>query len=90
MDRLPGDLQRVSEKHDVPGASVAVIVGDRVVQATFGVVNLRTGVPVTPDTLFMIQSITKILTATMIMQLVDESLVGLDDRPDGPARIPDG
>jgi len=79
QDRLEQDLQRLAEEHDVPGASVAVLVGGEVVTATFGVANARTGVPVTPDTLFMIQSITKVITATLVMQLVDESLLRLDD-----------
>ena len=66
---------------------MAVVDGDELMEATFGVMNTRTGVPVTPDTLFMIQSITKVITATLIMQLVDESLLGLDDtHPDRPAR----
>jgi CubicO group peptidase (beta-lactamase class C family) len=42
------------------------------------VVNARTGVGVTPDALFMIQSITKVWTATLVMQLVDDGLVELD------------
>jgi CubicO group peptidase (beta-lactamase class C family) len=48
------------------------------VEGTAGVVNLRTGVVVTPDSLFMIQSITKVWTATLVMQLVDDGLVELD------------
>jgi CubicO group peptidase (beta-lactamase class C family) len=78
-ERLTEHLHRLGIENDVPGASVAVLVGGEVVEATFGVVSTRSGVPVTPDTLFMIQSITKIITATMAMQLVDDGLVGLDD-----------
>jgi CubicO group peptidase (beta-lactamase class C family) len=77
--RLSDDLGRLAEQHEVPGVSAAILVGDDVVEGTFGVVNRRTDVPVTRDALFMIQSITKVLTATLVMQLVDESLVGLDD-----------
>jgi CubicO group peptidase (beta-lactamase class C family) len=77
--RLPTDLMRLAAKHDVPGVSMAVLIGDEVVEATYGVVNTHTRVPVTPDSLFMIQSITKVFTATLIMQLADESRVGLDD-----------
>lgn len=77
--QLSHDLSLLAAEHDVPGVSVAVLVGDEVVEATFGVVNTRTEVPVTPDSLFMIQSITKVLTATLIMQLVDESLLALDE-----------
>jgi CubicO group peptidase (beta-lactamase class C family) len=78
-DQLPHDLSRLAAEHDVPGVSVAVLIGDEVVEATSGVLNTRTRVPVTPDSLFMIQSITKVLTATLVMQLVDESLLALDD-----------
>ncbi|MGI8767714.1 MAG: serine hydrolase domain-containing protein, partial [Propionibacteriaceae bacterium] len=77
--RLPFELRRLAAEHDVPGASVAVLMEDQVVEATTGVINTRTGEPVTPDTLFMIQSITKTLTATLIMQLVDEGVVAVDD-----------
>lgn len=76
--RLDEQLSRSLAAHQVPGISVAVLIDGQVVEATAGVVNLRTGIPVTPDTLFMIQSITKVWTATLVMQLVDEGLVELD------------
>ena len=62
---------------------MAVLIGGDVVEATCGVINTRTGEPVTPDTLFMIQSITKVITATLVLQLVDDQLVGLDDLVSG-------
>lgn len=76
--RLVDDLPRLAAAHAVPGVSVAVLADGQVVEATAGVVNLRTGVEVTPDSLFMIQSITKVWTATLVMQLVDDGLVELD------------
>ena len=57
--RLQEDLPRLVDEHGLPGVSVAVLVDGRVMEGTAGVVNLRTGVEVTPDSLFMIQSITK-------------------------------
>jgi CubicO group peptidase (beta-lactamase class C family) len=57
---------------------VAVLVDGQVLEATAGVVNRRTGVEVTPDSLFMIQSVTKVWTATLVMQLVDDGLVELN------------
>ena len=65
--------------HDIPGASVFVAVGDEVVEAVYGVINTRTRVPVTPDAVFQVQSVTKVFTAGLVMQLVDERLVNLDD-----------
>ncbi len=41
--------------------------------------NRATGVEVTPDALFQIGSITKVWTATLVMQLADESSIGLDE-----------
>ena len=43
-----------------------------------GELNSATGVPATADSLFQVGSITKIWTATMIMQLADEGQLSLD------------
>ena len=77
--RVHTDLVRLVDQEGVPGASVFLASGSNVVEATAGVVNTRTRVPVTPDAVFQIQSVTKIFTATLVMQLVDEGLLGLDD-----------
>jgi CubicO group peptidase (beta-lactamase class C family) len=71
---LPGLLAA----HRVPGAAVAVSVGDRVVDAAAGVLSTATGVDATPDSVFQIGSITKVWTATLAMQLVDEGALDLD------------
>ena len=76
--RLDEELPRLVAAHEVPGASVAVLVDGETAEASAGVVNLRTGVEATPDALFMIQSITKVWTATLVTQLVDAGLVELD------------
>ena len=76
--RLEDELPRCAAAHEVPGVSVAVLVDGRALECTAGVVNLRTGIGVTPDALFMIQSITKVWTATLVMQLVDEGRIELD------------
>ena len=65
-------LQTWIERYHVAGASVAWMRGDEVQSAAAGVINVSTGVETTPDTLFQIGSITKVWTATLIMQLVDE------------------
>ena len=71
-------LALLADKHGVPGASLAIKQGDDVAEAAYGVLNQRTGVEVTPDSLFQIGSITKVWTATMVMQLVDEGVIDLD------------
>jgi len=76
---LETTLRRAIRRHGVPGASVAVLKGRRVVaQAAAGVTNVDTQVPVTTDTVFQIGSITKVFTATLVMQLVDDGLLSLD------------
>ncbi|MEV6008948.1 serine hydrolase [Streptomyces sp. NPDC051976] len=77
-ERLPGLLA----ESGVPGAAVAVDVGGEVVEAAAGVLSTATGVEATTDSLFQIGSITKTVTATLVMQLVDEGLLDLD----APAR----
>ncbi|NUP50950.1 MAG: beta-lactamase family protein [Catenulispora sp.] len=72
-------LDTTTREHHVPGAAVAVSDGDRVIELATGVLNLNTGVAATPDSLFQIGSITKTLTATLVMQLVDAGLVDLDE-----------
>lgn len=62
----------------VPGASVALTDGTTVIEAVHGVTSLRSRVPVTPQTLFQVGSITKVYTATLVMALVDQGRVELD------------
>ena len=71
-------LTALADKHGVVGASLAIgLGGDEVVAAT-GVLNARTDQPATPESLFQIGSITKVWTATLVMQLVDDGLIDLD------------
>jgi CubicO group peptidase (beta-lactamase class C family) len=71
---LTGDRQAEFEtyiasmlaKTGVPGAAIAVVQnGEVVYQQGFGVLELGGSEPVTPETLMMIGSITKPMTATM-------------------------
>ncbi|MUN37335.1 serine hydrolase domain-containing protein [Actinomadura litoris] len=73
-ERLPG----LAEEHGVPGVAVAVDAGGRVAEAAAGVLSTATGVEATVDSVFQIGSVTKVLTATLVMGLVAEGLVELD------------
>ncbi|MEW2486439.1 serine hydrolase domain-containing protein [Streptomyces sp. NPDC048411] len=72
-------LEELAREYRVPGASLAVHAGGRTVLAAAGVLNQDTGVETTTDSLFQIGSITKTLTTTLVMQLVDEGLLDLDE-----------
>jgi len=72
-------LAEAAERCHVPGAALAVLADGSVTSAATGVLNMDTGVPVTTDSVFQIGSISKVYTATLIMQLVAEGAFGLDD-----------
>src|SRR5215472_12656640 len=71
-------LTDLARQARVPGAVLGTWADGQEIQAACGVLNSATAVPVTADSLFQVGSITKIWTATMIMQLVDEGLLSLD------------
>ncbi|WP_283134279.1 serine hydrolase domain-containing protein [Rhizohabitans arisaemae] len=71
-------LDEAIAKHGVPGASIAVSRDGEVVAVASGVLNLNTKVEATTDALFQVGSTTKVFTAALIMQLVEEGLLDLD------------
>jgi CubicO group peptidase (beta-lactamase class C family) len=72
-------LALLADKHGVPGANLAILSDGEIADTAYGVLNLRTKVEATPDSLFQIGSISKVWTATLVMQLVDEGLLDLDE-----------
>lgn len=72
-------LHRKAQQAGVVGAVAAVGMSDGPTQvAAWGVLNSRTLEPVRPDSLFEIGSITKVMVATLAMQLVAEGRLSLD------------
>jgi CubicO group peptidase (beta-lactamase class C family) len=78
LDDIQHRLDALARRHHVPGAVLAVSQGDETLDFATGVINRSTGVDTTTDTVFQIGSNTKLLTATLIMQLVDAGEVDLD------------
>ena len=73
---LTSDLRRLG----VPGLSAAVVRQGTVVSTPVaGVADLNRNKPVTPDTVFTWASVSKIVTATALMQLFDRGKFRLDD-----------
>lgn len=62
----------------VPGASLAIWHGGRAIHMVAGVTDVRTDAPVTPDTIFRLGSMTKVLTSILLMQQVEAGRLGLD------------
>ncbi|MEU3648328.1 serine hydrolase domain-containing protein [Lentzea sp. NPDC034063] len=71
-------LGELIAEYDVPGAQVAVLAGGEIRDEAAGVLSAHTQVEVTNDSVFKVGSITKIWTATLVQQLVDEGLLDLD------------
>ena len=65
----------------VPGAAVVVVRGDKtLVLKGYGRRSIERDEPVTPETLFPMASCTKQFTTTLLAMLVDEGMIGWDDR----------
>jgi len=68
------------ERGGIPAVSLSVrLPGREPINLANGVVDLTTDVPVTVDDHFRIGSITKPMTAALVLQLVDEGLIELDE-----------
>ncbi len=66
-------------KQHVPGLAIALVFDGKLVWAEgFGVTDGPASLPVTPDTAFSVQSISKTFTATAIMRAVSEGRLSLD------------
>jgi CubicO group peptidase (beta-lactamase class C family) len=67
-------------EHKVPGVAVSVISGGEVIyKKGFGFRDQERGLPVTPDTIFGVASVTKSFSALAIMQLAESGKLSLGD-----------
>jgi CubicO group peptidase (beta-lactamase class C family) len=71
-------LVAAMQAHQVPGAAIGLLAGDREEHATVGLASLSSMRPVTPETLFQIGSLSKTYTATVIWRLIDQGALALD------------
>lgn len=78
MTELQKTVEELVARSGVPGAVVGVLEDGRIETAAAGLANLTSGVEMTPDTLFLTGSITKVWTTTLLMSLVEQGLVDLD------------
>ncbi len=73
-DSITADMSRCQ----VPGVAVGVWSDGHEYTAGFGVTSVDNPLPVTPETLFQIGSISKTFTATALMHLVEEGKVDIE------------
>ncbi len=76
--RLGEVVTQLMKKYEIPGVAVGILHEGEMQTAGFGVTNVDHPLPVTDETLFQIGSITKTLTGTLVMRLVEAGKVDLD------------
>ncbi len=75
---LDAVIQAELEQTKTPGAVVAIVQGDQIIyNRGFGVANIESKQPVTPDMLFRIGSTTKMYTAATLLTLAEEGKLDL-------------
>ncbi len=80
LDLLIEQLEQQRQTLHIPGMAIAVVKDDEVILTQgFGVTNIETETPVTPETTFAIGSSTKAFTSTLVGMLVDEGKMNWDD-----------
>jgi CubicO group peptidase (beta-lactamase class C family) len=72
--------ERTLADNGIPSMSIALVRGDSIVwKAAFGYSNMRTRTPATTETIYSTGSSFKSVTATAVMQLVDQGKLKLND-----------
>ena len=80
-ERLEDIVETAVARGDAPGVVAAVARGDETHIATAGVMAIG-GPPMRPDTVFRISSITKPVTAAVVLSLAEDGAFGLDEPVD--------
>jgi CubicO group peptidase (beta-lactamase class C family) len=78
IDPISAQIVSEMDRLRVPGVAIGLLHDQEVYCAGFGVTSLDNPLPVTPDTLFQIGSITKTFTALAVMRQVEASQIDLD------------
>lgn len=74
------EIERLRKELNIPGLSVAVLQGQKVVFADgYGYADIENKIPATPNTPYNIASCTKTFAATVMLKLVEEGRLNLDD-----------
>lgn len=72
-------IRKEMKKNDITGLSIALVDGQHVVWTQgFGYADKTNKVPATPETVYRVGSISKLFTATAVMQLAEEGKIDID------------
>lgn len=79
-DKVDDHVKAMMEKQHIPGVALAVVKDGQIVKAEgYGLANIELNVPVRPDTVFKIGSVSKQLISAGILMLAQEGKLSLDD-----------
>ena len=77
--KYQASIPQLMAEQDIPGLAVALVDADRALWVEgFGHLDGPDSAPVTPDTIFSVQSMSKLFTATAVMQAVAAGRLDLD------------
>jgi CubicO group peptidase (beta-lactamase class C family) len=80
LSLLDAQIQIALREQNLPGLSAVVIADQHILWSKgYGYADVHRRIPATPQTIYRLGSITKLFTATMLMQLRDAGKLHLDD-----------
>ena len=80
LENLDTTLIEFINKHKLPGLAVGIIRDGKLIETrSYGYADLEREIPVSPETVFRIGSISKTFTTAGIMQLWEQGKLDLDD-----------
>ena len=78
LDEIAALIAAKMTEYHVPGVALGVFAGGQTAIRVFGVTNVDDPQPVTADTICTVASISKTVTTTAVMKLVEDGRVDLD------------
>ncbi len=73
-------IEDTMETHAIPGLAISIVKNSNIIwEKYFGYSNINENIMIDENTLFMLASVSKTVTATAIMQLFEEGLFSIDD-----------
>jgi len=73
-------IESTMNTHLIPGLSISIVKNDNIVwENSFGYANINDSIMVDENTMFILSSVSKTITATALMQLWEDDLFLLDD-----------
>lgn len=80
-EEFRGFIQEEMDFQDIPAMSVLIFRGNEILYEQYqGQSNVQQNTSLTPDDLFLLASVSKVVTATALLQLFDDGEFELDDR----------